>query len=129
MEEIDRAYQDALDYLYSFVDYSLTRSFRYSPEKFNLDRMRLLLKKMGNPHFNYPVIHIAGTKGKGSTAAFIASALRASGKKTGFYTSPTSTGIFGENSGKWKHHPSSRGGKDSGADKTSGSRNTDVNHL
>jgi dihydrofolate synthase/folylpolyglutamate synthase len=85
--ETDR-YQNALDYLYSFVDYSLTRGFRFTPEKFDLNRMVDFLALIGNPHQAYPVIHVAGTKGKGSTAAMIASALQAGGRKTGFYTSP-----------------------------------------
>jgi len=82
------AYQEALDYLYTFIDYSLTRSFRYSPEKFDLRRMFTLLEKLGNPHQAYPVIHVAGTKGKGSVSSLIASALNAQGYKTGLYTSP-----------------------------------------
>jgi dihydrofolate synthase/folylpolyglutamate synthase len=81
-------YQAALDYLYSFVDYSLTRAFRYTADKFNLDRMVKLLESIGNPHKDYQVIHIAGTKGKGSTAAFCSQGLKKSGYKVGLYTSP-----------------------------------------
>lgn len=81
-------YQATLDYLYSFVDYSLTRSFRSSPDTFDLTRMEALLDCIGNPHQRYPVIHLTGTKGKGSTAAMISSCLAASGYKVGFYTSP-----------------------------------------
>ncbi len=88
MSNIEQKYQQALDYLYSFVDYSLTRQLRYSPEKFNLARMFKLMKLMGDPHKKYPVVHIAGTKGKGSTAAMVASILRAAGYKAGFYSSP-----------------------------------------
>lgn len=88
MVDIEQKYQNTLDYLYGFVDYSLTRQLRYSPEKFNLDRMRHLMKLMGDPHLRYPVIHIAGTKGKGSTAAMIASVLHEAGFKVGLYTSP-----------------------------------------
>lgn len=88
MTDIDAAFQQALDYLYSFVDYSLTRNLRNLPEKFNLDRMRALMDRLGNPQERYPVIHVAGTKGKGSTAAMIASALQAAGYRVGFYTSP-----------------------------------------
>jgi dihydrofolate synthase/folylpolyglutamate synthase len=88
MDEIEIAYQGALDYLYSFVDYSLTRAFRYTPDKFNLDRMRKLLDYLDNPQSKYSVFHVAGTKGKGSTSALIASALDTAGYKTGFYTSP-----------------------------------------
>ena len=85
---IKSEYDQTLDYLYSFVDYSLTRQLRYSPEKFNLDRMKALMLKLGDPQFKYPVIHIAGTKGKGSTAVFIASVLQSAGYKVGLYTSP-----------------------------------------
>lgn len=84
----ENEYQETLDFLYSFVDYSLTRQLRFSPEKFNLDRMRLLTNKLENPQSKYPVIHIAGTKGKGSTAVFISSALQKAGFKVGLYTSP-----------------------------------------
>ena len=88
MKEAEIAYQEALDYLYSFVDYSLTRSFHYTPGKFDLGRMVAFLQLLGDPHQKYPVIHIAGTKGKGSTAAMIASSLSAAGHRVGFYTSP-----------------------------------------
>ena len=85
---MEKNYDSALDYLYSFVDYSLTRQLRYSEEKFNLDRIRKLMEILGNPHLKYPVVHIAGTKGKGSTAVFIASVLQTAGYKVGLYTSP-----------------------------------------
>ena len=88
MNSIDSDYQSALDYIYSFVDYSLTRQLRYSPEKFDLQRMVKLMNLMGDPQHKYPIIHVAGTKGKGSTAALIESALRAAGYKVGLYTSP-----------------------------------------
>jgi dihydrofolate synthase/folylpolyglutamate synthase len=88
MSDLAVELQQTLDYLYSFVDYSLTRQLRYSPEKFNLERMHELMKLMGNPQKKYPIVHIAGTKGKGSTAAMIASILRSAGYTTGFYTSP-----------------------------------------
>ncbi len=81
-------YQKALDFLYSFVDYSLTRNLQFSAEKFDLSRMADLLSYLGDPHRRYPVIHVAGTKGKGSTAAMIAAVLQAAGYKTGFYISP-----------------------------------------
>ena len=88
MISIDEKYQQTLDYLYSYVDFSLAHNLLYSPEKFNLERMRAFARSLGNPHVKYPVIHIAGTKGKGSIAAFCASALQAAGYKTGLYTSP-----------------------------------------
>lgn len=81
-------YQATLDYLYSFVDYSLTRQLRYSPEKFDLNRMRQFANQLHDPQNQYPVIHIAGTKGKGSTAAMISSVLQEAGYRVGLYTSP-----------------------------------------
>lgn len=81
-------YQSALDYIFSFVDFSKTHTANLAPENFNLDRMRSLLERLGNPHQAYPSIHIAGTKGKGSTSALCSSALSAAGYKTGLYTSP-----------------------------------------
>lgn len=81
-------YQKTLDYLYSFVDFSLTRSFRYTPDKFDLGRMFELMKKLGSPEMRYASIHIAGTKGKGSVASMCQSVLQAAGYKTGLYTSP-----------------------------------------
>jgi len=53
-----------------------------------LQRMRALLAALGNPHLDVPAVHIAGSKGKGSTGAFIASAAMQAGHKVGFYTSP-----------------------------------------
>ncbi|RPJ49526.1 MAG: bifunctional folylpolyglutamate synthase/dihydrofolate synthase [Chloroflexi bacterium] len=88
MNEVDNSYQAALDYLYSFVDYSLTHSSRYAQANFELGRMEAFLRLLGDPHRQYPVIHIAGTKGKGSTAALIASCLSAAGNRVGLYTSP-----------------------------------------
>ena len=50
--------------------------------------MRLFLEHLGHPERAYPIIHVAGTKGKGSVAALCASALQAAGYKVGLYTSP-----------------------------------------
>jgi dihydrofolate synthase/folylpolyglutamate synthase len=53
-----------------------------------LDRMRLLLGELGNPHLQVPAVHVAGSKGKGSTSAFIASMAQQAGHSVGLYTSP-----------------------------------------
>jgi dihydrofolate synthase/folylpolyglutamate synthase len=82
------AYQQALDYIYSYVDYSLKRQDELSAEKFDLERMRVLMSSLGNPERDYPIIHIAGTKGKGSVASLCASALKSAGYRVGLYTSP-----------------------------------------
>jgi dihydrofolate synthase/folylpolyglutamate synthase len=82
------AYQTTLDYLYTFVDYSLVRNFQNAPGRFDLTRMAALAAALGDPQKQYPIIHVAGTKGKGSVSAFCASALQAAGYHTGLYTSP-----------------------------------------
>lgn len=84
----EKDYNLALDYLYSFVDYSLKHASELAKADFNLDRMFALMEALGNPHTKYPVIHVAGTKGKGSVSVLCASALQAAGFKTGLYTSP-----------------------------------------
>jgi dihydrofolate synthase/folylpolyglutamate synthase len=88
MSDIKTQYNRALDYLYSFVDYSLKHISELAKAEFNLDRMFALMEELGNPQKKYPIIHVAGTKGKGSVAALCASALKAAGYKTGLYTSP-----------------------------------------
>ena len=85
---IEKSYQETLDYLYSYVDYSLTKSDRYTVEKFDLGRMRLFVEKLGQPDRRYPIIHIAGTKGKGSVSAMCSHVLQAAGYRVGLYTSP-----------------------------------------
>lgn len=81
-------YNQALDYLYSFVDYSLKKADQIAAANFDLTRMYALLAALGNPQNEYVTIHVAGTKGKGSTSALCASVLQAAGYKTGLYTSP-----------------------------------------
>ena len=88
MSDTETRYNKALDYLYSFVDYSLKHISELAKAEFNLDRMFALMEELGNPQEKYPIIHVAGTKGKGSVAALCASALKAAGYKTGLYTSP-----------------------------------------
>ncbi|MFH1382868.1 MAG: folylpolyglutamate synthase/dihydrofolate synthase family protein [Chloroflexota bacterium] len=84
---IDPRYQQALDYIYSFVDYEREPRLR-DAVNYDLRRMDELLARLGNPHLAAKSVHIAGTKGKGSTAAMMASVLIASGYRTGLYTSP-----------------------------------------
>ena len=86
--EIEIEYQRSLDYIYSFIDLSITRNLRYSPDKFNLSRMYEVMSLLGNPQLNYDVVHAAGTKGKGSICAMTASIMQEAGYKVGFYSSP-----------------------------------------
>jgi dihydrofolate synthase/folylpolyglutamate synthase len=81
------SYNEALNWIYSFSDTERTGQFVRDRED-NLKRERRLLAELGDPHKAYGVTHIAGTKGKGSTAAMIASILQASGIRTGLYTQP-----------------------------------------
>lgn len=80
-------YPEALGYLNSFLNYEQTVQYRY-PEDFSLRRVEELLRRLDDPHRAYPAVHVAGTKGKGSTCAFLASMLKAAGCRTGLYTSP-----------------------------------------
>jgi dihydrofolate synthase/folylpolyglutamate synthase len=81
-------YQEALAYLYSLTDYERVALNTYSPAALNLDRMRDLLATLGNPHERFKSIHVAGTKGKGSTAAMLYSCMRQLGQHVGLFTSP-----------------------------------------
>jgi dihydrofolate synthase / folylpolyglutamate synthase len=80
--------EQALDFLLSRIDYERTSAVPYNQGDFHLDRMRQLLARLGNPQDALKIVHLAGTKGKGSTAATIASVLRAAGYRTGLYSSP-----------------------------------------
>lgn len=72
-------YASVTDYLYSLKAGGL---------KFGIDRMRRLAEALGHPERKYPVVHLAGTNGKGSVAAMLESICRAAGNRTGLYTSP-----------------------------------------
>jgi dihydrofolate synthase / folylpolyglutamate synthase len=78
----------ALEYLLGRIDYERVPRFPYRAQNLKLARMRELLARLGNPHRSYPIVHVAGTKGKGSTSAMIASVLTAASFRTGLYTSP-----------------------------------------
>lgn len=80
-------YDDAISWLYDRIDYERVRpSGQVNP--FRLERVERLLQRIGAPHERIPAIHIAGTKGKGSTAAMVDSILQASGIRSGLFTSP-----------------------------------------
>jgi len=86
-------YAKALRFLSSLCDFERLRIVRYNTQNFDLDRMRTLLRRLGNPQDEFKSVHIAGTKGKGSTCAMIASMLQACGYKVGLYTSPHLTDL------------------------------------
>jgi dihydrofolate synthase/folylpolyglutamate synthase len=88
MSPVDSAYHAALEFLLNRIDYEKTVNIPYRRGEFRLDRMRQLLARLGNPQNDYPIVHITGTKGKGSTSAMTAAMLTAAGFNTGLYTSP-----------------------------------------
>ena len=80
-------YQEALERLMSLANFERSKTFP-NHRSFHLERMTELMGCLGNPHLKIPTIHVAGTKGKGSTAAIITSILSAQGLRVGLYTSP-----------------------------------------
>ena len=82
------SYEAALAYIEAFIDYERSPDFSRQARLYNLNRISQLLELLGNPHDRLQVIHIAGSKGKGSTAALVASVLTHAGYKTGLFTSP-----------------------------------------
>ncbi|QDT64467.1 bifunctional folylpolyglutamate synthase/dihydrofolate synthase [Calycomorphotria hydatis] len=81
-------YEDAVAWLMSRVNYEKDASQRQQLRHVKLERTRELLSRIGDPQESIPAVHIAGTKGKGSTAAMTAAILSAAGLRTGLYTSP-----------------------------------------
>jgi len=81
-------YAKAIAYLYNRVNFEKSQDQPYNQQNFRLSRMERLLVQIGNPQQSAPVIHIAGSKGKGSVAWLTAEVLRRSGYRTGLYTSP-----------------------------------------
>ena len=81
-------YDEALRRASSLVDFERsTRTPGHS--EFHLQRIGLLMRRLGDPHLATPTVHVAGTNGKGSTAALVTSVLTAAGHTTGLYTSPS----------------------------------------
>jgi len=73
------SYGETLNYLYNLQKHGI---------KFGLDNISRLISALDNPHKSFPSVHVAGTNGKGSTSAIIASVLKAAGLKVGLFTSP-----------------------------------------
>ena len=80
-------YTEALDYVDSFINFEKIPKYSYA-SSFRLERMHAFLKALGNPHQSLNSIHIAGSKGKGSTCVIISSILKEAGYCVGLYTSP-----------------------------------------
>ncbi|HAZ09638.1 MAG TPA: bifunctional folylpolyglutamate synthase/dihydrofolate synthase [Candidatus Omnitrophica bacterium] len=80
-------YTLAIQYIDSFINFEKISKYQYTAS-FNLERMIAILDKLDNPHKDLNVIHVAGSKGKGSTCAILAYILKEAGYKVGLYTSP-----------------------------------------
>ena len=80
-------FQESVRYLLS-LGRELAAPTQAAAAKFNLENITILAKSLGHPERKYPSVHIAGTNGKGSSAAFLESILRHAGYRTGLYTSP-----------------------------------------
>ena len=80
-------YRQAEEYVFSYTDYEKS-PVPHDAANYDLRRVDELLARLGNPHLSARSVHIAGTKGKGSVAAMVASVLSHCGYKTGLYTSP-----------------------------------------
>jgi len=81
-------YKEAIAYLFDRTDYEKEEHVRYNVTTFSLERMEKLLSLVGDPHTKIKTAHIAGTKGKGSTATMLAKMLEANDLTVGLYTSP-----------------------------------------
>ena len=83
-------YPEALAFWYARVNYEVRAAH---PADLKLERMRALLRRLGDPHERVRLVHVTGTKGKGSTAAMLAAILRAAGYRVGLFTSPHLTDV------------------------------------
>jgi dihydrofolate synthase/folylpolyglutamate synthase len=89
----DARRQAALDWLTGRINFERTAVTPYNERQLKLDRMRTLLTRLGQPDAALKIVHVAGTKGKGSTSAMIAAMLSAAGYRTGVFSSPHLTRI------------------------------------
>lgn len=79
---------EALDYLYGFINYETDSSYSYESIYYNIERTLILLDRLGAPHEGKRIIHVAGTKGKGSICRILSELLGVQKKRTGLFTSP-----------------------------------------
>ena len=87
-QNIEEKYNKLLDWIYSFTNLEIVRDEKNYNENYKLKKISYILNKIGNPHENKFIIHITGTKGKGSVAYILSSILINNGFKVGLYTSP-----------------------------------------
>src|SRR5919109_4507967 len=78
-------YDEAIAFWYGRINYEQRAA---KPSDLKLDRMRSLLALLGDPHLKLRIVHVAGSKGKGSTSAMLAAVLTKAGYRMGLFTSP-----------------------------------------
>jgi dihydrofolate synthase/folylpolyglutamate synthase len=83
-------YDEAIGFWYGRINYEVRSA---APTDLKLERMRALLRRLGDPHDRLRLVHVTGTKGKGSTCAMLASVLRMAGHRVGLFTSPHLTHV------------------------------------
>src|SRR4051794_17924314 len=83
-------YEEALASWYGRINYEVRSA---KPGDLKLERMRALLRALGDPQDRLRLVHVTGTKGKGSTSAMVAAVLRAAGYRVGLFTSPHLTDV------------------------------------
>jgi dihydrofolate synthase/folylpolyglutamate synthase len=81
-------YDDATAFLDSLVNYEREVPRRYDTRVFDLENFAALLERLGSPQDAFPIVHVVGTKGKGSAVAMLAAAFAAAGRRAGTFTSP-----------------------------------------
>ncbi|OWK44462.1 bifunctional folylpolyglutamate synthase/dihydrofolate synthase [Fimbriiglobus ruber] len=81
----EMTYDEAIAFWYERINFEVRSA---GPGDLKLERMRALLRLVGDPHERFRVVHVTGTKGKGSTCAMVATSLRAAGYRVGLFTSP-----------------------------------------
>ncbi len=88
-QRIPTSYDEAVRFLGTFTNFSKTRSYEaFETVAEDLAEFRSVLRALGEPHLQYSVVHVAGSKGKGSTCSYLASTLRRAGRRTGLLISP-----------------------------------------
>src|SRR5262249_54937713 len=83
-------YDEAISFWYGRINFEVRSA---APADLKLERMRALLRRLGDPHERLRLIHVTGTKGKGSTCAMLASVLQTAGYRVGLFTSPHLTHV------------------------------------
>ncbi len=81
-------FEDAFEYIKRFTNYERLGMTRATRGPLDLERVRLVLDALGSPDARYPIVHVAGTKGKGSVCAMIASVLQSAGLRVGLFSKP-----------------------------------------